>query len=260
MKRLREIVKIDEAKCNGCGLCVPACAEGAIQIIEGKARLVNEQYCDGLGACLGQCPQGAITIERHEAEEFDPEAVKRHVGDTAETAVSQDAMARAQSQALPCGCPGTGSQMLKVAYATAPATEDGEVMPSRLGNWPVQLSLVTTQAPYFQGTRLVIAADCVPFAFADFHRRFLGGRTLLIGCPKLDDANFYEHKLADILAANDIQAVEVVHMEVPCCLGLVRLVEMALQRCGKDIPLTTTEIGIRGNVQESRREQAKQPV
>ncbi len=235
MKNVRKIIKIDEAKCDGCGECVPACVEGALQIIDGKARLVSEQYCDGLGACLGECPQGAITIEERIAEEFDEAAVERHVAEQAADKVSQ------YPGAAPAGsCPGM----------VAPCQED-QPSPSRLCNWPVQLSLVPEQAPYFQGARLLIAGDCVPCACPDFHRRFLTARVLVVGCPKLDDAQFYRQKLAQIFMTNDIRSVDIVHMEVPCCFGLVRLVELALEDSGKHIPVSVTKVGVHGEVVET---------
>ncbi len=250
MERLRKIIKIDEEKCDGCGQCVPACVEGAIQIIDGKARLVREDYCDGLGACLGECPQGAITIEEREAEEFDEAAVERHL---AEHVADEASPACAAAPAT--GCPGAVAFALDQPAAAEPAVaapEDGP-SPSRLGNWPVQLSLVPVQAPYFQGARLLIAADCVPFAFADFHQRFLAGRVLLVGCPKLDDAELYRQKLAEIFATNDIKSVDILHMEVPCCFGLVRLVQLALQDSGKQIPASVTKVGVRGEILETGR-------
>jgi len=247
MHARRKIIKIDEEKCDGCGLCVPACAEGAIQVIDGKARLVSEVYCDGLGDCLGECPRGALTIEEREAEEFDEKAVERHLVEqkAQQTAPSQ------QSDPLPCGCPGSASQTLKPRQTARPDAEgDAGTTPSALGNWPVQLHLVPVVAPYFNEARLVIAADCVPFSFADFHRKFLAGRALLVGCPKLDDAEAYREKLAQIFRQNDIKSVEVVYMEVPCCFGLVHLVGKALEESGRDIPLSFTKVGIHGEILE----------
>ena len=250
MRMLRKIIKIDEEKCDGCGECVPACVEGALQIIDGKARLVSEQYCDGLGACLGECPQGAITIEERAAEEFDEKAVEQHL---AEHVVDEASPSCAAAPAG--GCPGMAAVALgqpRVSEQPAAAPEDGP-SPSRLGNWPLQLNLVPVQAPYFQDARLVISADCVPFAFADFHQRFMTGRVLLIGCPKLDDAELYRQKLAEIFTTNDIQSVDIVHMEVPCCFGLVRLVQLALEDSGKQIPASVTKIGVRGEILETGR-------
>jgi len=242
----REIVRIDEEKCDGCGACVPACAEGALQIIDGKARLVSEVYCDGLGACLGECPRGAITIEERDVEEFDEGAVRRHLAHRV-TEQAQDK--------LPCGCPGSTAQVLERSGTVGTASADERTTtPSSLSNWPVQLRLVPVRAPYFDGADLLIAADCIPFAFADFHQRFLAGRTLLVGCPKLDDADLYRRKLAQIFLQNDIRTVTVLHMEVPCCLGLVHLVQLALKDSGKPIHLAVSRIGIKGEICETSEE------
>ena len=248
MKRLRTIIKIDEEKCDGCGQCVPACVEGALQIIDGKARLVREQYCDGLGACLGECPQGAITVEERMADEFDEKAVKEHLAKDAAAEASPQPHAAAPAT----GCPGAVAFALDQPAPDEPAVSSQEGRASsRLGNWPVQLTLVPVQAPYLQGARLLIAADCVPFALADFHQRFLTGHVLLVGCPKLDDAQLYRQKLAQIFATNDIRAVDVVHMEVPCCFGLVRLVQLALQDSGKQVPASVTNVGVHGEILET---------
>jgi len=247
----RNVVKIDEEKCDGCGECVPACAEGAIEIIDGKARLVSDVYCDGLGACLGECPQGAISIEEREAEGFDDEAAKLHVARTSGVHAGIQSRAEARAGGPGGGCPGMASQVLVRTDAKALESSDEQqhVPSSRLGNWPLQLTLVPVRAPYFQGADIVISADCAPFAYADFHRRFLEGKLLIIGCPKLDDAAAYRGKLAEIFKQNEINSVEVVHMEVPCCLGLLRLVQLALEDSGRDIPVTATEVSIRGEVQ-----------
>jgi len=239
----RQIVKIDEEKCDGCGSCVPACAEGALEIVDGKARLVSEVYCDGLGACLGECPQGAITVEEREAEEFDLEAAERHIAEREQKLAEPDAFV---------GCPGAASRLLDRGEARSEAaSQDTVQMPSQLGNWPVQLHLVPVHAPYFDGSTVLIAADCTAFAFGDFHRRFLAGTTLLVGCPKLDDADLYRRKLAQIFIQNDVGEVEVVYMEVPCCHGLVRLVQRAIEDSKKKIPLTLTKIGVKGNILET---------
>ncbi len=240
----RKIITIDEAKCNGCGLCAKACAEGAIQIINGKAKLVSETYCDGLGACIGKCPQDAITLEDREAAEFDPKAVEAHLGHHSHQA------AQPAKEKLPCGCPGTMTQSFarERSVSEPQNMSEAELIPSELRNWPVQLKLVPVTAPYLNGARLVIAADCVPFAFADFHRQFLADRVLLVGCPKLDDVELYRQKLAAIFRENDIKSIEVVHMEVPCCFGLIQLVSAALHETGKTIPFKAIKIGIRGGV------------
>ena len=251
MAGIRKIVRIDEEKCDGCGLCVPACAEGAIQIIDGKARLVSEVYCDGLGACLGKCPRDAITIEERRAEEFDNEAVEQHLEELEREkrvkSIVDQSMARPP---MGGGCPGSLSRMFEpaVPQADAPADESVGEIESRLGNWPVQLNLAPIKAPYFDGATLLISADCVPFAFADFHRRFLGGKTLLVGCPKLDDIEHYTEKLTRIFLQNDISAVEVLIMEVPCCSGLVHMAQEAVRASGQDIPLREVTIGVRGDL------------
>jgi Pyruvate/2-oxoacid:ferredoxin oxidoreductase delta subunit len=236
----RKIIRIDEEKCNGCGDCVPSCVEGAIKIIDGKAKLVSETYCDGLGACLGHCPQDAITIEEREAEEFNEQAALKHVE------------SEKKKETLPCGCPGTQVRKLKASEekcscdstCSAVSTESA----SLLENWPVQLRLVPVHAPYFDGAKLLIAADCAPFAYRDFHARFIQQRTVLVGCPKLDDAEMYKKKLADIFRQHDIQSIEVAYMEVPCCHGLVYLVQEAIKESGRDIPLATTMIGTEGSL------------
>ncbi len=238
---VRDVVSIDEEKCDGCGQCATACAEGAIEIIDGKARLVSDVYCDGLGACLGECPQGAITIEKREAADFDEEAVKERLAGAA--AVTEAATS----------CPGSASRTIERCELVDMKGEPGEAAgaPSLLGNWPVQLKLVPAHAPYFEGADLLIAADCVPFAYADFHRRFLADKVLMIGCPKLDSAEFYRKKLEEIFAGNDLKSIEVVYMEVPCCFGLVHLVHESLKAAGKDIPLKLTKVGIKGDVLET---------
>jgi len=231
----RKIVHIDEEKCTGCGECATACAEGAIEIVDGKARLISESYCDGLGACLGECPEDAITIEEREADGFDEVAVEKHL------AAEQ-----------PAGCPGSAPRTLVQCELVDAVGEPDEKapVPSRLSNWPVQLKLVPTRAPYFDGAHLLIAADCVPVALADFQERFMTDRTLLIGCPKLDSAEFYRKKLAQIFIQNDIKTIDVVYMEVPCCFGLVHLVHESLKESGKDIPLNLFKIGVKGDVVE----------
>lgn len=242
-KKLRKIIRIDEEKCNGCGLCVSACAEGAIQIIDGKAKLVKEEYCDGLGACLGHCPQGAITIEEREAEEFSEEAVKTHL----ESLSTESAASQKTEEQIPCSCP-------SLEFEPLSAEEDekvGEVV-SQLSQWPIQLALVPPKAPYFQGTHLLVVADCVSFAQADFHQRFLREKTLVIGCPKLDDIRFYINKLADIFRQSEIKKITVIHMEVPCCFGLVQAVKVALVESNKDIPADEVTVSIRGEVLEEK--------
>jgi len=236
-KVIRKIIRIDEEKCNGCGVCVPACAEGALQIIDGKAKLISETYCDGLGACLGECPQGAITIEEREADEFSEEAVKHH---TEQTEHIKDE--------LPCGCPSATVTQFEEPVDAGITSETMTHQQSMLGHWPVQLTLVPPAAPFLQGADLVLTADCVPFAYTDFHRRFLKDHALLIACPKLDDFPAHQKKLTDILKHSDIKSLTVVHMEVPCCSGLVHMAKQAVLASGKDIPLNEVTIGVRGDI------------
>jgi len=232
---VRNIVKIDEEKCNGCGLCVNACAEGAIEIIDGKAKLVSEIYCDGLGACLGECPEGAITIEQREAAEFDEESTKKYLAEAQN--------APAQSNFV---CPGMKTALLGDRSETA-QSQGGEV-PSKLGQWPVQLKLVSPNAPYFANADLLLVADCVPFAMGNFHNRFLKGRSIAVGCPKLDDSQFYIEKLAEILKINTLNSFAVIYMEVPCCSGLVHIAKEAIAGSGAKLSFEDVTIDLRGNV------------
>ena len=243
----RKIVKIDEEKCNGCGLCIPNCAEGALQIIEGKARLLSEKFCDGLGACLGQCPQDAITVIEREAEGFDEEAVKSYLHKEKKT------QPQPESHPAFSGCPSSRAMHFKVAESrdeSAPARPEA----SMLTQWPVQLKLVPVNAPYFEDADLLVAADCVPFAYPNFHRDFLKGRAVVVGCPKLDDIHFYIEKLTEIFKMNSIKSVTVPYMEVPCCSGLVRATEEAVKASKKDIPLKKVKIGIRGDIKPEKEE------
>lgn len=239
---IREIVHIDEEKCNGCGLCVPACAEGAIQLINGKARLVADNLCDGIGACLGHCPQGAILIEKRVADEFDEEAVAEHLQAAAKVAAPKYAHGHGGG-----GCPSAILRNFAPVSAAASADLAGE-RPSELRQWPVQMHLVPPTAPFLKGADLLLAADCAPFAHADFHRDILKGRALLIGCPKLDDGQAYLEKLTAMLRLNDIKSLTVAHMEVPCCSGLIQIAKRAIADSGKEVPLTTIRIGIQGDV------------
>ena len=239
---LRNIVQIDQEKCNGCGECIDACAEGAIELIDGKATLVSEIYCDGLGACLGHCPQDAITVEQRQAEEFDEEATKVFLAGKSKKGQADagaESGAKAGSQ-----CPGCMVQTLERAGEAAPAAE-GQAG-SQLNHWPIQLMLVSPQAAYFKKADLLLAADCVPFAMGDFHTRLLAGRALAVGCPKLDDAELYIEKVADLIASNLPKSLTVVHMEVPCCSGLVHMAKQAIQLSGKDIPFKEVTVSIKG--------------
>jgi len=233
----RNIVKIDEEKCNGCGLCINACAEGAIKLINGKAKLVSEIYCDGLGACIGHCPQDAITIEQREAEQFDEEATKEHL--------------EKEKKPAPINfvCPGKMAKDLKQESKAGTDKEKamGDVT-SQLGHWPVQLKLVSPQAPYFKNADLLFVADYVPFAMGDFHAKFLKDRSIVVGCPKLDDVNFYIDKMAEILSSNDIESLTVIHMEVPCCSGLTNIVRKAIEKNKIAITFEDVTIGLDGSI------------
>ena len=242
---VRKIVRIDEELCDGCGLCVPACAEGAIQIIDGKARLVSEMYCDGLGSCLGECPQGAITIEERQAEDFDPKAVETHLASLKEEPTPQPLHH--------AGCPGAAMRQLKVAPAQAAADSP---RPSQLGQWPVQLMLVPPTAPFLKDADILLCADCVPFAVADFHERFLTGRALLVGCPKLDDLQHYYEKLKVILTEARPKRLTVMKMEVPCCNGIAQIALKARQELAPDLPVDVITIGIDGRTVEHNRDLA----
>ncbi len=231
-RRLRQIIRIDEEKCDGCGLCVPSCDEGAIQIIDGKARLVAERLCDGLGNCLGECPQGAITIEEREAEEFDEDAVVEHL--------------RADAVEAPaCGGGCAGSMVRWLEGDETDAASSGP-QPSQLGNWPVQLTLVPVHAPWLEGADLLISADCVPYALESFHSDLLTGKQVITACPKLDDVQPYLRKLMEILRSREIASVTVARMEVPCCAGLVALVRQAIEGSGRSIRSEELVVSIEG--------------
>jgi NAD-dependent dihydropyrimidine dehydrogenase PreA subunit len=239
---LRKIVNIDQDKCDGCGLCVPSCAEGAIRIVDGKAQISADNLCDGLGACLGDCPRDAISIVEREADAFDEEAVEKHL----------HAKPAAPAPPKPAphhgGCP--GSRMASFAPPPSPAATTAGPQPSQLAQWPVQLHLVPVQAPYFQGADLLIAADCVPFAYPEFHRDLLAGKAVVIGCPKLDDNGAYKEKLTELFRVSGIKSVTVARMEVPCCGGIAMAAQQALAASGKEIPFRIVTVSIRGELLE----------
>jgi NAD-dependent dihydropyrimidine dehydrogenase PreA subunit len=243
----RKIVTIDEEKCNGCGLCIPNCAEGALQIIDGKAKLVSDKFCDGLGACLGHCPQDAITVIERKAADFDEKAVEAHLsGGGKKESISQP-QPKPDSVPLFAGCPSSRPMHFKVQES---GNETGAVTPSisMLSQWPVQLKLVPVNAPYFQDADLLVTADCVPFAYPNFHQDFLKGKAVVVGCPKLDDIQYYKEKLTEIFRTNSIKSITVPYMEVPCCFGLVKATEDAMAASGKKIPLKKIKISIRGEI------------
>ena len=232
---IRKIIHIDEEKCNGCGACAAACHEGAIGIVDGKAKLLRDDYCDGLGDCLPACPVDAIHFVEREAAAYDAAAVQAN-------------MRKRQAQSAPAhtgGCPGSRMRSIRREEAAQPQTAVPQ--PSQLGQWPCQIKLVPAQAPYYQGRGLLIAADCTAFACASFHERFMSGNVTIIGCPKLDEGS-YTDKLAAIIAANDITSVTVARMEVPCCGGLERAAAEACAQSGKDIPFEVITFAVNGDV------------
>ncbi len=274
----RKVITIDADKCTGCGLCIPNCPEGAIQMIDGKARLISDLFCDGLGACLGTCPEGAITIEEREAAPYDERAVMAnvvkggpnvikahlvHLRDHGQTEFHQQALAYLRNHNLPvpadaapvtaappAGCPG---MRMRDRTKAAPATADAAtpVLASELRQWPIQLHLLNPAAPFFTNAHLLIAADCVPFALANFHHELLRGKTLIMLCPKLDhDQEQYLAKLAAIFSTQHIQSITVAHMEVPCCFGVRRLVDAAQKQAGSAIPVRDITITLEGTLHE----------
>ncbi|MFH1483113.1 MAG: 4Fe-4S binding protein [Chloroflexota bacterium] len=250
---VRKIVRIDEEKCNGCGLCVPGCVEGALQVVDGKARLISETYCDGLGACLGECPEGAITIEERMAEKFDEEAAKQHVAPQAPacscagSAVGHPGT-QTEAERLPCGCPGSAVRQFEAQAGVGAPPVPQPLAGSALSQWPVQLTLVPPTAPFLKQADLLLVADCVPFAYAGFHRDMLRGHALLVACPKLDDFQAHRQKLTEILRQSGAKSLTVVHVEVPCCHGLVHMAREAMLASGRAIPLKERIIGVRGEL------------
>ena len=236
-KTKRNIVIIDEEKCNGCGVCVPACAEGAIRIIDGKAKLISEKYCDGLGACLGKCPQNAITVEEREVEAFDEEEAKRHIEQQ-----------QHEEATLPCGCASATVTQFTGLQEHEPGGINNTPEPSMLGHWPVQLTLVPPSAPFLDHADLLLVADCVPFAYAGLHRDFIKDHVVLVACPKFDNFDAHQAKLTEILRQSAIKSLTVLHMEVPCCSGLRHMANEALRESGKAMPVKDITIGMHGEI------------
>jgi Pyruvate/2-oxoacid:ferredoxin oxidoreductase delta subunit len=255
---IRKIVEIDEARCDGCGECLTSCAEGAIALVGGKARLVGDVLCDGLGACLGECPRGALRVVEREAAAFDEAAVNAHLARRRPSASAPAAAPQPPAHAHgEGGCPGARPRTLPrrglavVPDAPAATTPRSAAAPAgaaegQLGHWPIQLHLVPIAAPYFQGADLLVAADCVPFACAGFHGELLAGRALVVGCPKLDDVRAYAEKLGQIFTRADVRSVTVARMEVPCCGGIAMAVRHGIAASGKDIPVRDVIVGIDG--------------
>ena len=246
MKVIRKIIKIDEDLCNGCGNCVPACAEGALEIIDGKARVIADIYCDGLGACLGECPTGALTIEERQADEFDEHAVEEMLAVQEKTAAAPKVLPMATG-----GCP--SSRMVQ-SFGSASAADPiaGEPVESALSHWPVQIMLVPPTAPFLKGADLLVLADCVPVAFPTLHRDFLHGKRVMLGCPKFDNAEAYIDKFAQICKQSGIRSITSVVMEVPCCAALPVIVQKGMQRSGVKLPLEEVVISVRGKILERR--------
>ena len=239
----RNIISIDENKCNGCGVCIDACHEGAIELVGGKAKLISDEYCDGLGDCLPECPADAIKIVEREARSYDIEAVEMKKGQN----IKIDSM--------PCGCPGTMEKSIKrevkvnaINKATKLDKKVMELATSQLNQWPVQLKLVSAKAGFLKGADILIAADCTAYAYGDFHKEFIKGRVTLIGCPKLDDNDYYKEKITEILENNDIKSITVVRMEVPCCAGIVSCVKEAMLSAKIIVPYKEVIIGINGEI------------
>lgn len=284
MKQVRKVIHIDEEKCTGCGDCIPNCPEGALQVIDGKARLVSDLFCDGLGACVGHCPTGAMTVEERPAEPYDearvmanivpqgPNTIAAHLAHLkghGAVAYHRAAVAWLKEHNIPlpaakheaCACPSSQPEALKKKGSGARGQGLGAgdrgsgvrgqvAAESELQNWPVQIMLVPVSAPYLKNADLLIAADCVSAAYPTFHQDFLRDRVLLIGCPKLDDANYYLEKLTELFRANQPKSVTCLHMEVPCCFGLVQLTRQAIEQSGRVIPFAEQTISIRGEVRK----------
>lgn len=238
----RKIIQIEEDKCDGCGQCVPSCAEGAIQIVDGKARLVAEKYCDGLGACLGECPKDALHVVEREADDFDEKAVEKHLATLPPPPKEASIMA--------CGCPSSRMQSFAKPVAcedaNKPVPQSGGA--SALSHWPVQIKLVPANAPFLKGADLLVAADCTPFAYPDIHRDFIKGKALMVGCPKFDDAEAYIQKFTDVFKMSGVKSVTVLTMEVPCCQGLPVIVKKGMAAANADIPMSHVVVGVRGEI------------
>jgi NAD-dependent dihydropyrimidine dehydrogenase PreA subunit len=246
MQIKRKVIQIDEGKCDGCGVCVPSCAEGALQVINGKARLIAEKYCDGLGACLKECPRDALKVIETTADDFDEAAVEEHL----KASGAGSSHSEKTPESMPCGCPSANIRSFAPAgiceQANQPATQSSAA--SSLTHWPIQIRLVPPSAPFLKGADLLVAADCTPVAYPDFQRDFLRGKAVMIGCPKFDEAQAYVKKFADIFMTAGIASVTVLTMEVPCCQGLPVIVMKGMEMAGKNVPLTQVIISTKGEI------------
>ncbi len=244
----RKIIEIDDERCDGCGQCVPACAEGAIQVIDGKAKLVADKYCDGLGACLGDCPNDALLVIERDADEFDEEAVEEYLKTVKEPAQQPE------QAAMPCGCPSTQIQSFEGQGHGCPGHhvhQHSASVVSALSHWPIQIRLVPPEAPFLKGSDLLVLADCVAGSYPNLHQDLIPGKTVLMGCPKLDDAEFYIQRFADIFKSAGLKSITIAMMEVPCCSGLVQIVEEAMKQAGVSIPVEQRIISVRGEPLQS---------
>ncbi len=249
MKVIRKIIEIDEERCDGCGACVLSCAEGAIEIVEGKAKVLSDKYCDGLGACIGECPQDALHLVDRKADEFDEDAVEKHLQ-------TKKTQATPELAPLGCGCPSTRVESFAPTEAcreaNEPATHQGTG--SALSHWPVQIRLVPPKASFLKNADLLVTADCVPVAYPDFHQTFLRGKVVMLGCPKFDDVQAYVEKFTEIFRVADIKTVTVLEMEVPCCSALPMIVRKGMEAAGKDVPYLEYVITSRGEILEGDRQ------
>jgi ferredoxin len=244
MKVMRKIIEIDEENCDGCGQCVPGCAEGALEIVDGKAKVVADIFCDGLGACIGECPNDALTLVEREAEEFDEAAVEEHL---------ENLKAKEDDQKMACGCPSSQMQSF-MSTACQGANQPAAIAEteSALAHWPIQINLVPPHAPFLKNADLLVVADCAPLAIPDFHSRFLKGRAVMVGCPKFDNAEAYIEKFAQVFGTAGVKSITTVVMEVPCCAGLPYIVKKGLEKSGANIPLTEVVVSTRGQILEEQ--------